>query len=578
MSRTRGKDPTRSRRARPVIIEFRLPKGSNRPVPRRLAQKLMLSLTVLVVIVAAVSGFVNIKTEERGLLNNMVLGADQLSKAITSATWHAMLADRREDAYQTMQTIALKQGIDRIRMFNRGGRVMFSTHAEENNTHVNKSAETCSVCHSAGRPRLNVDLNSRVRIFQGPHGRRGLAMVTPVYNEPSCSQAACHAHPAEMKVLGVLDLSLNLDNVDREIADVQIRVALVTAIQILLISLFSYFFTRHFLARPIRELIEGTKAVSAMDLDKPFKIIDTSEELGELSQSFNAMRERLRGAMDEINQFTQSLEGKVEQRTAQLKVAHQKLLQSDRLASLGQLSASVAHEINNPVSSVLNLSMLMQRILKDDGVPPARLAEFRRYLSQVIGETSRVGRIVSDLLAFSRRSRPQRAPADLNAVVRMTLSLASHKMKLNGVEVDLDLQEDLPAVSCDTSQMQQVTLNLLLNAAESTLPKGGGRVAVRTRASGDAVLLAVEDNGEGIPQESLSKIFDPFFTTKAEGKGVGLGLAVLYGIVQAHGGDVEVASQPGRGTTFTVSLPLAQAEAGGAAGAAAAPGVGNRGD
>jgi two-component system, NtrC family, sensor kinase len=547
-------------------------------VPRRLAQKLMLSLTVLVVIVAAVSGFLNVKTEERGLLNNMVLGADQLSKAITSATWHAMLADRREDAYQVMQTIALKQGIDRIRMFNRGGRVMFSTRPEENNTHVDKSAETCAVCHSTGRPRLNVDLNSRVRIFRGPYGGRGLAMVTPVYNEPACSQAACHAHPAEMKVLGVLDLSLNLDNVDREISDVQIRVALVTAIQILLISVFIYFFTRHFLARPIRELIEGTKAVSAMDLDKPFKIIDTSEELGELSRSFNAMRERLRAAMDEINQFTQSLEGKVEQRTAQLKVAHQKLLQSDRLASLGQLSASVAHEINNPVSSVLNLSMLMQRILKDDGVPPGRLAEFRRYLSQVIGETSRVGRIVSDLLAFSRRSRPQRAPADLNAVVRMTLSLASHKMKLNGVEVDVDLQEDLPAVSCDTSQMQQVTLNLLLNAAESTLSKGGGRVAVRTRASGDAVLLAVEDNGEGIPQENLSKIFDPFFTTKAEGKGVGLGLAVLYGIVQAHGGDVEVTSQPGQGTTFTVSLPLAQPETGGAAGAAAARGVGNRGD
>ena len=530
-------------------------------MPRRLAQKLMLSLTIIVVIVAAVSGLINVKTEERQLLNNMVTGADQLSKAITSSTWHAMLADRREDAYQVMQTIALKQGINRIRMFNRAGRVMFSTRPEESHTHVDKSAETCAMCHSTGAPLLDVEINSRVRIFHGPDGRRGLAMVTPVYNEPACSQAACHAHPAEMKVLGVLDLALNLDTVDREIAAVQMRVALVTGIQILLIAVFIYFFTRHFLAVPIGKLIEGTKAVSAMDLDKPIEIISTSEELGDLSRSFNAMRERLRAAMEEINQFTQSLESKVEQRTAQLKVAHQKLLQSDRLASLGQLSASVAHEINNPISSVLNLAMLMQRILRDDGVRPDRVQDFRRYLSQVVSETTRVGRIVSDMLAFSRRSRPQRAPADLNKVVRMTLSLASHKLKLNNVEVELDLDENLPLVPCDASQMQQVTLNLLLNAAESMQPKGSGVVSIRTRSAGETVVLVVEDTGEGIPQENLAKIFDPFFTTKPEGKGVGLGLAVLYGIVQAHGGEVEVSSHAGQGTTFTVTLPLTHAEA-----------------
>jgi two-component system NtrC family sensor kinase len=456
-------------------------------------------------------------------------------------------------------------------MFNRGGRVMFSTRPEENSTHVDKRDKTCAICHSGASPRLNVELHSRVRVFDGPDGRRGLAMVTPIYNEPACSQAACHAHPAGMKVLGVLDLALSLDEVDREVTAVQIRVAMVTGIQILLISIFTFFFTRHFLANPIRKLIEGTQAVSAMDLDKPFEIIDTSEELGQLSRSFNAMRERLRAAMRELNQFNQQLESKVEQRTAELKVAHQKLLQADRLASLGQLAASVAHEINNPISGVLNLGMLMQRILKDDGVPRERVPDFRRYLSQVVNETTRVGRIVSDMLAFSRRSRPQRAPADLNKVVRMTLSLVSHKLRLNGVEVDLDLQEDLPQVPCDASQMQQVALNLLLNAGESTHARGGGRVSVRTRAEGGSVLLTVSDNGEGISQENLSKIFDPFFTTKPEGKGVGLGLAVLYGIVQAHGGEVEVSSRPGEGATFTVSLPLTHPEGSGAGPAGASP-------
>ena len=147
-------------------------------------------------------------------------------------------------------------------------------------------------------------------------------------------------------------------------------------------------------------------------------IVGSSEELDELARSFEVMRERLRTALGEINEFTQKLETKVEERTEQLKAAQKKLVQSDRLASLGQLSASVAHEINNPVSGVLNLSMLMQRMLTDDGIPPGRLAEFRKYLAQVIGETTRVGHIVSDLLAFSRRGKPQRAPADLNRIVQ----------------------------------------------------------------------------------------------------------------------------------------------------------------
>jgi two-component system NtrC family sensor kinase len=507
----------------------------------------MLSITVIVIIVAAVSGLVNVKTEEQQLLYTMIQGADQLSKGITSATWHAMLDDHREAAYEVMQTIALKQGIDRIRMVNRGGQVMFSTIPEDGRSTVEPPAEN---------PHL--DLPSRVTIVRGPSGRRLLAMKTPIFNEPSCSQAACHAHPAEMKVLGALDLRLDLERVDREVADMKVRVMVVTAVEVTLISLFIILFTRRFLSQPIARLIEGTKAVSQMELDQPLNIVGSSEELDELARSFDIMRERLRAALAELNQFTQNLETKVEERTWQLKAAQKKLLQSDRLASLGQLSASVAHEINNPVSGVLNLSMLMQRMLKDDGVPPERLLEFRKYLGQVTHETARVGRIVSDLLAFSRRGKPQRVQADLNRIVRTTLSLIEHKLKLSNITLDTSYAENLPGVPCDASQIQQVVLNLLLNAAEATHSRTERRVTVTTDAGPETVWMKVADNGEGIPPENLSKIFDPFFTTKSEGKGVGLGLAVSYGIIEAHGGDIEVRSTVGEGTTFIVSLPLAQ--------------------
>ena len=527
-------------------------------MPRRLAQKLVLSLTLIVVVVSAISGLITVRSEQQHLLDAMITGADQLSKSITSATWHAMLDDHRDAAYQVMQTIGQKQGVERIRMFNRSGRLMFSTASGDSSEAIGPQSETCAGCHDRLPPREKMTTSTRVRIFSGRDGRRNLAMVTPIFNEPACSQAACHAHPAPTRVLGVLDLSLNLDAADREISQVKLGVFAVTGIEILLISVFIFFFTQRFVGVPIQQLIAGTKAVSAMELDKPIDIIHTSEELDDLARSFNTMRERLRLAMDEINQFTAKLETKVTERTEELRAAHQKLRQTDRLASLGQLAASVAHEINNPVSGVLNLSMLMQRILQEDGIPPERIPEFRNYLAQVVQETSRVGRIVSDLLSFSRRSKPQRSEADLNRIVKMTLSLASHKLKLANVTVDADLADDLPAVRCDAPQIQQVVLNLVLNGAEATQSRAERRLAVRTRRAqnGAAVALSVQDNGEGVRPENLIRIFDPFFTTKPEGKGVGLGLAVSYGIVEAHGGDIAVSSKPGEGATFTVTLPV----------------------
>jgi C4-dicarboxylate-specific signal transduction histidine kinase len=237
---------------------------------------------------------------------------------------------------------------------------------------------------------------------------------------------------------------------------------------------------------------------------------------------------------------------------------NQKLFQSDRLASLGQLAASVAHEINNPIAGVLNLSMLIERILKEDGIPPERVEEVRRYLVQISSETTRVGRIVGDLLAFSRRSSPQRMPADLNEIIRRTVSIIDHKLKLANVELELQLDEILPKIKCDNSQIQQVIVNLVMNASEATHNRVNGNVTVRTAANTnrESIRFEVKDNGDGIPKENLAKIYDPFFTTKGEGKGVGLGLAVVYGIVESHGGDIEVDTKVGEGTIFRVDLPI----------------------
>ncbi|HTZ31316.1 MAG TPA: ATP-binding protein [Methylomirabilota bacterium] len=525
---------------------------------RRLDIKLILSLTVLIVAISCIGGYVTFRMQKQRLVDTMVTGADQLSRSITSATWHAMLADDRTSAYEIMRVIADKHGVDRIRMFNREGQLTFSTDTQEKVVSTTTANEVCRSCHNTTPILTKPAFNSRVRYSTSPEGTQTLNIATPIYNEPSCSNATCHAHSASTRVLGVLDVALRLDPVQQQTSAVTLQAVITTASMVLVGAAFVIFFTRRFVATPIRELITGTKALSVMRLDHPVEISHRSQELDELVDSFNRMRERLKVAVDELNEMQQTLESKVEERGKQLQAANRKLLQADRLASLGQLSASVAHEINNPISGVLNLSTLLERLMASGAFPAGREAEFQKYLGRISAETARVGRIVSDLLAFSRRSKPQRVPADLNKLVMSTVGLVSHKLKMNNAEAVLDLQPDLPQVECDPSQMQQVILNLTMNGAEAMQPKGGGQLTVRTRLvpDEDCVELCVSDTGEGISPENLSKIYDPFFTTKAEGKGVGLGLAVLYGIVKAHDGEVEVTSTKNVGTTFTVTIPL----------------------
>jgi two-component system NtrC family sensor kinase len=525
---------------------------------RHLAQRLVVPLTIIVIAIAAFSGLYTIAGEERQMLRMMNEGADQLSRSITSATWHAMLADRRQDAYQVMQTIASQQGIDHIRMFNRSGLLTFSTRTERISHQQDRSLDTCARCHVAMLPLQQMDVARRAQIVRNSGGGRSLDMVTPIQNEPSCSQADCHAHPASVKVLGLLDVRLSLAPVDSELNTMKLRVLIRVLIEIGLISLFTILFTRRFVTRPILELVDSAQAISQMDLDRPVRVRDSSDEISGLARAFEAMRVNLRAAHEEILEFTQTLEDKVEERSRQLEAARTKLQTNDRLASLGTLAASVAHEINNPIAGVLNLSMLMQRILKDDGIPDGRVPEFRKYLSQVTNETSRVGHIVSDLLSFSRRGKPQRSAADLNRLIKTTVSLVDHKLKLANITMDLRLAPALPEVYCDGGQVQQVVLNLVLNAAEAMQSRGSGAVIVSTAPGEDgmSVRFSVADTGEGIPAEILPRIFDPFFTTKSDGKGVGLGLAVSYGIVHAHGGEIEAKSAPGEGTVFTVTLPL----------------------
>jgi two-component system NtrC family sensor kinase len=525
-----------------------------RLLPRYTTSRLILALTLTVALVSGGSAYLGARYQERALIDEMVTGADQLSHSITAATWHAMRANRRNDAYEIMASIAHQQGIESIRIFNNEGLLAFSTDPKAA-ARVDKSDEACFLCHAREAPLVRLDVSSRARVFQGLDGRRKLAMVTPFYNEAACTGAACHARPEERHVLGVLYLAMDAEPVDQQVAATRRNAMLWAAVETLLIGGLIVVFIRRVVSRPIRVLIRGTQSVAAMDLDRRIEI-NSGDEFGELARAFDLMRQRLQAALAEINEFTHVLEDRVAERTRQLGFAQRKLIQSDRMASLGQLAASVAHEINNPIAGVLNFNMLMERILTPDDIPAGRLADFRKYVRASVSELQRVGRIVSDLLAFSRQSSPVRTDADLSGIVSQTAALLGHKFELAGVRLDLRLADALPPLRCDASQIQQVVVNLLMNAVEAS--KAGGTVEIKTENFPDekAIELVVSDSGVGIPEENLVRVYEPFFSTKGEGKGVGLGLAVVYGIVKAHGATIDVSSAPGEGATFRIRFPL----------------------
>lgn len=224
-----------------------------------------------------------------------------------------------------------------------------------------------------------------------------------------------------------------------------------------------------------------------------------------------------------------------------------RLMESDRLAAVGELVAGVAHEVNNPLSSI---SAFAQLLLRDSDLS----GQQRESLEVIRSETLRASQVVKDLLAFARRSEPMRTPVDLNAVVARTLRMRQYHLDEASVRVDMDLAADLPSVTGDARQLQQVCLNLVTNAVQAMGPLGGGRLRVRTYESHDKVILDVSDTGAGIPPEARAHIFEPFFTTKKEGEGTGLGLSVSYGIMVAHGGTIEVADTGREGTTFRLAL------------------------
>jgi PAS domain S-box-containing protein len=280
------------------------------------------------------------------------------------------------------------------------------------------------------------------------------------------------------------------------------------------------------------------------------------EKSGKISRFIHISRD-ITQQRQQDEEITHRLEQMVEERTHQLKETHAKLLHHDKMASLGKLSASVVHEINNPIAGILNLIILMKRIIAENSLQPKDIEQFNFYLNLMETETRRTSRVVSNLLAFSRQSKMEMKPVDINRLLDQTLVLNSNLLKIASVKVQKRMDPGLPNIVGSEDQLQQVFMNLISNAAQAMEPKEGGVLRIETSRSAKepAVIVKIKDSGIGISEEDIPRLFEPFFTTRKR-KGVGLGLSVVYGIIQDHGGSIYVQSKAGEGATFSVKLPL----------------------
>ncbi len=506
-----------------------------------LEAKLFAAILGVLLVSLSVLGLVVTRIQRQHAESGRLAAAVRINDVVRQATSYSMLRNDRAALQQIVGAVGAGSGVVGLRISDARGRVAFSSIAKE-----------------LGGPRplpLPIPPASQSRIFSLP-GERILSITTPILNSPSCSTAACHAHPASQKVLGVLDTDLSLADADAEVRQTSRQFAALAAVVIALTVGTAGLLLWKLVGSPVWSLRHGTERLRQGELGVQIPV-RSDDELGELAESFNLMSVQLKDAREEITAWNHSLEERVQRKTAELQVAHRQMLEAEKLTSLGKLAAVVAHEINNPLSAILTDAKLMRKWI-DRGDPlESHSADMHDSLQLIECESRRCGDLVRNLLTFARVAPMNVSDVDLNHLVDRCMKLVAHKMELGGIEADLDLPSDLPTIRGDANQLEQLLLALVMNAIEAMPREGQLRISTRTDDDRSHLIATISDNGGGIPRTLLPRLFNPFVTTKEEGKGVGLGLAISRSIVDRHQGKIEVQSEEGKGTTFTITLPVA---------------------
>jgi two-component system NtrC family sensor kinase len=388
------------------------------------------------------------------------------------------------------------------------------------------------------------------------NGQRHLLINSPILNSKSCYQSSCHAHKATDEVLGSLIIKVSLKDLDAAVEKSSMEFYLLAIFTTILLASFLILFTRREILNPLNKLIKASIAVSNGDKNTRVEIRPNQlDDMRMVSVAFNDMLDNLQTATTELENWSQQLEYKVQKKSEELGAAQNELIHIERLASLGKLSSSVAHEINNPLSGILIYSKLVHKLLSNPDLTEEKKEIMLKHLKLIETETKRCGDIVKGLLDFSKKDQEDFEPKHLHEIMQETYDLMSHSIKIANISFVKKYTAKSDLIYCSPNQIKQACVAILINASEAV--QEHGEIVVKTsNPDEDSITLEISDNGIGISKEDLPHIFEPFFSTKQAVSGIGLGLPIVHGIMQSHKGKISVKSEPGQGTTISIMLPL----------------------
>jgi two-component system, NtrC family, sensor kinase len=486
---------------------------------------------------------------------------NNIGSIVEGSLYHSMLENDKSALQSTLDIINTMSGIDDVNMYNEKDSLVYTSFSAETTNHSNPNCLNCHKNISSIFPRNEksyriIDIKSECKMNQNDNQHRHLLIRSPILNEKSCYTSSCHAHKENVEVLGSLIIKIPLADLDNAVQKSSTEFYLLaTFITLLLISVL-ILFTRKKIKKPLNELIKASEAVANGNTNTRLEIKSNQlDDMRMVSQAFNDMLDNLQTATEELQNWSQQLEYKVQKKSEELGAAQNELIQIERIASLGKLSSSVAHEINNPLSGILVYTKLIHKQLSNPELYASKKDSILRHLKLIENETKRCGDIVKGLLDFSRKDQDDFETRHLHEILQETYELMTHPIKIASINFLTDFAAKSDLINCSPNQIKQACVAILVNASEAVLENG--EITVTTKnPDGDSIMIEISDNGIGIPADDIPHIFEPFFSTKHDTSGIGLGLAIVHGIVKSHNGKIDVKSELGKGTTISITLPL----------------------
>jgi len=524
-------------------------------------------ISILSIILFVSFGIIFRSVYEKYLNTVIRQSGNNIGSMVEGALYHSMLTNDKSTLQSTMDIINTMSGIDQVNMYNHNDSLAYSTTPLDTNCLSNPN---CIMCHpgiksmfpSNEKSYRIINANSQCCMNKDNNGdgHRHLLIRSPIYNEKSCYVSSCHAHKETDKVLGSLIIKIPLKDLDAAVKESSTNFFLLATITTGLLVIFLIMFTSKKIKHPLNAIILASEAVSRGDKSTRLEIKPgLLDDMRMVSLAFNNMLDNLNSVNKELENWSHQLEYKVQRKSEELSEIQNELIHVEKIASLGKLSSSVAHEINNPLSGVLTYTKLVHKQLSKMDIDPGSKDNMLKYLVVIERETKRCGDIVKGLLDFSRKDQKNFELKHLHVILKETYNLMAHQMKMCDINFYTDFSALSDIIYCSENQIKQACVAILVNASEAV--SENGEVIIKTNNPDENhIQILIADNGVGIAPEDISHVFEPFFSAKPNTSGIGLGLAIVHGIVQSHKGKIEIDSQLGEKTTILITLPLKNKE------------------